>query len=99
YIGRLKVTMDDSLLVGVLNPPTDVHEEFEALFDCELALVAEFGDGHPPLDQFHDKVGATARARLTGGTSRIASESIRFRSVDGSYGARVKDLGNVGMVH
>ncbi len=53
-VGRFQVPVDDSLLVGVLNPTADLGEQFQSVPRDELVFITEPGDRHAP-DQFHDE--------------------------------------------
>src|SRR5271166_1015777 len=53
-VGRLEVTMDDSLLVRMLNGPADLNEQLEPLGGGQLVLVTVVGDADA-LHQFHYK--------------------------------------------
>ena len=54
-VRRFYVTVDDSLLVGMLNRLANLSEEFQPLFSGKVVLVAVVGNASA-LDQFHDEV-------------------------------------------
>src|SRR5262249_2613441 len=55
-ISGFEIAMDDALLVGMLDRPTDRHKEAEAFTDVELALVAKVRNGNAS-NQLQDEVG------------------------------------------
>jgi hypothetical protein len=54
-VRRLDVSMNDPLLVRVLNRAADLHEEVEPLLGGEITLVAVLGDADA-THQFHHEV-------------------------------------------
>src|SRR4029079_19697230 len=52
--------MNDAFLMGVLDGLADWNEQFKALANVEVVLIAVVGDRNT-LDQFHHKIGTAAR--------------------------------------
>jgi len=52
----LDVSMNDSLLVCVLNSPTNIGKQFQSIWRVQAVLVTEVCDRNS-LNQFHHKVG------------------------------------------
>ena len=46
HVGRFDVAVDNAFLVGMLDSLADVHEQLQAFFGRELALVTVLGNGH-----------------------------------------------------
>ena len=63
HIGRLEITVDHALLVGVVHCSTDADEELDALADAERALVAVTCERRS-LDEVHRE----KRPPVAGGT-------------------------------
>lgn len=55
-IGRLDISVNDALVVRVLDGLTQRNEQPQSLFCTQLVLVAVFGD-RDTLDIFHREVG------------------------------------------
>ena len=62
HVRRLKIAMDDPLLMRVLHRVTDVHEQFEPILRREAVLVAVLRD-RDALDQLHHEVRPAAIRR------------------------------------
>src|SRR5579863_5254219 len=61
-VGRLQVTMDDGLLMCVLNAFANLDEERETVANRKFLRIAVFVDGGT-VDVLHDEVGLALRSR------------------------------------
>ena len=57
-IGRFEITVDDTLLVGMLDSPTHLLEQFQPHRQRELVIIAVGGDGDP-AHEFHHEIETT----------------------------------------
>ena len=57
-IGRFQITMNDPLLMGMLDAPTNRKKQGQSIREGEALPIRISGEGHP-IHQFHDEIGAT----------------------------------------
>ena len=75
-VGGLNVAVDDSLLVCVLDGPTDLHKQFQTLLDAQSLPVTMLGDGDAG-NVLHDEVWPSSVGRAG---VEVASDLRNIRS-------------------